>query len=54
MLLSEGVKLLYLHFTEKIRLAKAGEREVKTNKQTKYKKTLKHSQKTVPLVRLKT
>ena len=37
MLLSEGVKLLYLHFTEKIRLAKAGEREVKTNKQTNKK-----------------
>ena len=39
MLLSEGVKLLYLHFIEKIHLAKAGEKEVKktnkTNKQTK-------------------
>ena len=35
MLLSEGVKLLYLHFIEKIHLAKAGEKEVKkTNKQT--------------------
>ena len=39
MLLSEGVKLLYLHFIEKIHLAKAGEREVKqTNKQTTTKK----------------
>ena len=40
MLLSEGVKLLYLHFIEKIHLAEAGEKEDKTkqtNKQTKTK-----------------
>ena len=52
MLLSEGVKLLYLHFIEKIHLAKAGEKEVKkTNKTNKQKKTLRPSQKTVLLVR---
>ena len=49
MLLLEGVKLLYLHFTENIHLAKAEEREVKKKK--KKERNLKPTQKTVPLVR---